>query len=109
MRLMEIKTLEKDGQVTLHVRGEIEVYSLPDFSRHAESYLGGPRELVVDMRDLDYVDSSALGFLVTLHERMERQGQHLRLINMNAHVARVFKITRLDRVLDISCREPAVT
>ena len=106
--MMEIKTIEQDEQVTLRVQGEIEIYSLPDFSRLAESFLGGPRNLTIDVKHMDYIDSSGLGFLVTLHERLERQGQHLRLVNMNAHVARVFKITRLDRILDISCLEQPV-
>jgi len=102
---MEIKTQENDDLVVLSVKGEIEVYSLPEFSRLAESYLGGPANLALDFKDLEYIDSSGLGFIVTLHERMERQHQHLRILNMRPHVARVFKITRLDCILDISCEQ----
>lgn len=98
---MEIRSTEQGKQVTLSVKGEIEVYSLPEFSRLAESYLGGPTELVLDLDGLEYIDSSGLGFLVTLHERMERQGQRLVLTNLRSHVSRVFKITRLDQILDI--------
>lgn len=99
--MMEVRTSQGDAQVTLSIKGEIEVYSLPEFSRLAESYLGGPRELVLDLEGLEYIDSSGLGFLVTLHERMERGGQRLLLCNLRSHVARVFKITRLDQILDI--------
>ena len=106
---MEINTNESGDLVTLFVKGEIEVYSLPEFSRLAESYLGGPRKMILDFKDLDYIDSSGLGFIVTLHERMERQDQHLSLVNMRPHVARVFKITRLDRILDISCEEQTIS
>lgn len=106
---MEIRCVDNGDQVTLSVKGEIEVYSLPEFSRMAESYLGGPKELHLDMTGLEYIDSSGLGFLVTLHERMERQGQKLVLANLRSHVARVFKITRLDQILDISSEEPSVS
>jgi anti-sigma B factor antagonist len=102
---MEIRSTEQGKQVTLSVKGEIEVYSLPEFSRLAESYLGGPTELVLDLDGLEYIDSSGLGFLVTLHERMERQGQRLVLTHLRSHVSRVFKITRLDQILDIRNEE----
>ncbi len=106
---MEIRCVDNGDQVTLSVKGEIEVYSLPEFSRMAESYLGGPKELQLDMAGLEYIDSSGLGFLVTLHERMERQGQKLVLTSLRSHVARVFKITRLDQILDISSEETSVS
>ena len=103
---MEVKRNVTDELVTLTVSGEIEVYSLPDFTRLAESFVGGPKNLVIDLKELEYIDSSGLGFLVTLHDRLERNDQHLSLVNMPTHVARVFKITRLDRILDITCLEP---
>jgi anti-sigma B factor antagonist len=102
---MEIKRHEQGDQVTLAVQGEIEVYSLTEFSRIAESYLGGPKVLELDFEELEYIDSSGLGFLVTLHERMVRQGQRLRMTKLQPHVARVFKITHLDRILDIVMQE----
>jgi anti-sigma B factor antagonist len=103
---MEVKRNVTDERVTLTVSGEIEVYSLPDFTRLAESFVGGPKNVTIDMKELEYIDSSGLGFLVTLHDRLERNSQHLSLTNMPTHVARVFKITRLDRILDITCLEP---
>ena len=102
---MDISCSDQGAQVILSVKGEIEVYSLPEFSRLAESYLGGPAELVLDLEGLEYIDSSGLGFLVTLHERMERQGQRLVLAHLRSHVSRVFKITRLDQILDIRSEE----
>jgi anti-sigma B factor antagonist len=99
---MEVQQERQDDRVTLFVKGEIEVYSLTEFSKIAEAHLGGPRELVMDFEELEYIDSSGLGFLVTLHERLTRQGQHLKMINLRPHVARVFKITHLDRILDIA-------
>jgi len=106
---MQISCLEDQDLVTIAVEGELEVYSLPEFSRLAESYLGGPARLVLDMERLEYIDSSGLGFLVTLHERLQRQSQSLRVVNLQPHVARVFRITRLDQILDIcAVAEPAL-
>lgn len=104
---MEIRSVDNGDQVTLSVKGEIEVYSLPEFSRMAESYLGGPKELHLELSGLEYIDSSGLGFLVTLHERMARQGQKLVLGNLRSHVERVFRITRLDQILEIRSDQPA--
>ena len=104
---MDVKQNVTDDQVTLEVSGEIEVYSLPDFTRMVESFVGGSQDLIIDLKELEYIDSSGLGYLVTLHDRLERNGQHLKLTNMPTHVSRVFTITRLDKILDISTLEPS--
>jgi anti-sigma B factor antagonist len=104
---MKVNVFEGEDQVTLSVIGEVEVYSLPDFSQIAEKQIGSRRQVVIDMEDLEYIDSSGLGFIVTYHERLSQKGQQLSLINLRPHVMRVFKITRLDQILDIVETEPA--
>ena len=103
---MEVQIFEGSEIVTLAVQGEIEVYSLPQFSKLAEAQFGGAKKVMLDLEKLDYIDSSGLGYIVTLHERLANNGQELVLSNLQAHVNRVFKITRLDRILNIVSGEP---
>ncbi|MCP4548354.1 MAG: STAS domain-containing protein [bacterium] len=103
---MEVEIYEGDDLVTLQVKGEIEVYSLPEFSKIAEAQLGIAKRVTLDLEKLDYIDSSGLGYIVTLHERLQKNDQELVLINLQSHVNRVFKITRLDQILCIASQEP---
>ncbi len=85
---MEVQIFEGEDLVTLQVKGEIEVYSLPEFSKIAETQLGGAKRVTLDLEKLDYIDSSGLGYIVTLHERLEKNGQELVLVNLQPHVNR---------------------
>ena len=59
----------------------------------------GDGDLVLDLTSLEAVDATGLGVLVGAHRRAFRQGRTLVLHDAPAPVARVLRLTRLDRVL----------
>ena len=70
----------------------------------AEETGGG--ELRLDFAQVSYLDSSALAVLVALHRRLNQTEGNLVLEKLAPHLAELFKLTRLDTVLNI---EPAET
>ena len=69
----------------------------------------GPSRVLLDVRNVDYVSSLALGTLVSLHKKGLAAGRRLTLRNLRPLVAEVFAITRLDRFLDVLPAEPGAT
>jgi anti-sigma B factor antagonist len=61
--------------------------------------------LVLDLTDIDYIDSSALGSIVGLYLTAKRTGCRLKLINLSARVKEVFSLTRLTEVLESHASE----
>jgi anti-sigma B factor antagonist len=61
----------------------------------------GRFRVVLDLAGVDFVDSSGLGALIHMHKTLERQGR-LVLCNVDAKVANLFKVTRLERVFTIA-------
>ncbi|HUT29491.1 MAG TPA: STAS domain-containing protein [Sedimentisphaerales bacterium] len=58
--------------------------------------------LALDFCHVKFMSSSFLGLLIKIHKRMcERKGR-LRLCNISPDIYKVFEITRLDKVFDIS-------
>jgi anti-sigma B factor antagonist len=57
--------------------------------------------LTLDLSEVHYLTSTALGMLVALHKRLLARRGHLALTNVADIVFEVFAVTRLDRVLDI--------
>jgi anti-sigma B factor antagonist len=53
----------------------------------------GFRRILVDLRKLDFMDSSGLRALLTLHARASSDGFELGLVRGNATVHRVFEVT----------------
>jgi anti-sigma B factor antagonist len=58
-------------------------------------------QLLLDFCNVVYITSAELGTLIGLHKKMKDMGGRLTLFNLNAQVLEVFKITRLDTLLEI--------
>jgi anti-sigma B factor antagonist len=65
---------------------------------------GAVRHIVLDMQNVQYMDSSCIGVLVELLGRLKTNGGKIALVNASSNVEYLFKLTRLDRVFPI-CRD----
>lgn len=58
------------------------------------------KEMVFDLGETNFIDSSGLGFLIRCHRLAgQREGSRLRLLNLRANVLNVIKVSKLDGVL----------
>jgi anti-sigma B factor antagonist len=63
-----------------------------------ESIQQGFRNVVMNMRDVSYIDSAGLGFLVSKYVSLHRRGGDIALVALAPRVRHVLDITRLSRV-----------
>ncbi|RXV62646.1 anti-sigma factor antagonist [Roseovarius sp. A46] len=68
----------------------------------------GPDHVVLDLSNVDFVDSSGLGAIVAAMKQMG-QGRRLDLAGMTPDVAKVFRLTRMDTVFVIHDRVDGAT
>jgi len=61
----------------------------------------GRFRVVLDLSEVEFVDSSGLGALIHMHKTLEPQGR-LVLCGVGPKVAQLFKVTRLERVFAIA-------
>ena len=62
---------------------------------------GAPGELVLDLAEVPFVDSSGLGLLIATHERADRAGVDMAIAGAGPEIQRVFQIAGLDGVLPV--------
>ena len=74
--------------------------------RHPLAAGRGDRPLTLDLAGVDALSSAALGKLLALNLMVRATGGRLALTNPSAAVRRVFRIARLDALLDIRAPEP---
>jgi hypothetical protein len=60
-----------------------------------------PRHLVIDLQNVEYMDSGAIGSLVSLLTQLHKLGGNIALVNTHRNVQFLFKLTRLDRLFPI--------
>ena len=58
--------------------------------------------VVIDMADTEFIDSSALHLLVNLKTQMLARGGVVQLVGVSPQIRRVFTITALDGLFEIS-------
>jgi anti-sigma B factor antagonist len=59
----------------------------------------GARKLVLDLSELDFIDSMGIHFVVTAHERARAAGREFTIVRGGPQVERVFGLVGLDAVL----------
>jgi anti-sigma B factor antagonist len=88
------------GVVVVDVRGDFTAAAEPMLTEtHAAA--GGARAIVLNFADLEYMNSSGIGLLITLLIRANRQGQRLLACGLSEHYRHIFALTRLDEAIGI--------
>ena len=102
-----IQEVRWDGQaVVVTAVGDIDLNSSADFQEKLLALLAkGPQHIVLNLRQVPYMDSSGVASLVKLLSRARRQGVSLRLSGLCERVRSIFEITRLDSVFEICSTE----
>src|SRR5829696_2156447 len=103
-----------EAQVKMNVRNASEKASIIDvegeLTAFAESVLmdaynqasdGQARAIILNFEDLEYMNSSGIGLLVTLLIRINREKQRLLTYGLSEHYKSIFQITRLDDAITI--------
>jgi anti-anti-sigma factor len=87
-----------DGCIaTVQVRGELDLATAPQVRAClTELYGSGRRRVVLDLSELDFIDSTGLGVLVAALKRFRSDGGELAVVNPTNRVRKVFELTRLD-------------
>ncbi len=65
----------------------------------------GARTIILNFQNLQYMNSSGIGLLVTLLIRIQRQKQNLFVCNLSDHYRQIFELTRLNEAIGIYATE----
>jgi anti-anti-sigma factor len=68
---------------------------------YAQATSTGARTILLNFTELEYMNSSGIGLLVTLLIRANRQGQHIAAYGLSPHYRDIFELTRLDEAIHI--------
>ncbi|MDO8185409.1 STAS domain-containing protein [Conexibacter sp. JD483] len=80
--------------------GELDLATAPLLLAALRSHFEeGDERLVIDLRQLSFMDSSGLRLLVSEADRAQRDGYELTIVRGGAEVSRLVRLTRLDEKL----------
>lgn len=86
----------------LRVAGEIDVYTAPELREKLIALLDkGALHVILDLREVEFLDSTGLGTLVGALKRQRWRDGSLRLVIGSDQIIRIFRITGLVEVFPI--------
>ena len=91
----QTKVLELSGKITIG-EGDVKLRQLV-----ADVLESGSRQIVLDMKNVKYVDSSGIGELVSSYTTITNRGGQMRLCRLNSKIYGLLQLTALVTVFQI--------
>lgn len=99
---MQIRCKKHEDTLEVGLKGELDADNVEELNRFfLEGEGAGEFRIVLDLSELDYVDSSGLGSFVRLMKEARGKGGDVRLVGPTNEVKKVLELTRLNRVFDV--------
>jgi anti-sigma B factor antagonist len=90
------------GRLVIAVRGAIDLFAAPELKgRLLEALDAGTREVVLDLCNASFVDSTGLGVLLAARKRLAALGGRLIVVISQPRVDRVLEIAGLDAIFEV--------
>ncbi len=98
---MIISTREKTDATIVDVSGDIDMGTSPGLRKTLLESLKKTPRLVVNLREVRYIDSSGIASLVEVLKEARNKGKRLVLFGLNTAVREVLQLTRLTKIFEI--------
>ncbi|MFL6136092.1 MAG: STAS domain-containing protein [Nocardioidaceae bacterium] len=99
---LQIDVTRRHGYTILSPQGEIDFATGPQLKGAiTERLIAGDVNLVIDLQEVDFIESTGLGALIGGRRRAHALGGSLRLVCAEQQLLKIFRITGLDKVFAI--------
>jgi anti-anti-sigma factor len=104
---LSISSVPRPDGAELRLSGDLTFATAGAFGEQLRAIeLSSPAVLIIDLREVRFLDSVALRALVAADNGAREAGRRLRLVMAAGPVERLFAVTRLDTRLDITYSPP---
>ena len=99
---MEILVNDDHDLVLITVKGDIEMMTIKEFKeRLFDIGQNMDKNVELDLSDVDYIDSSGVGVLISLLKLQKKKGKTLRISKVSSQVMNVLQLSSLSDVFNL--------
>ncbi len=95
---------ERDGYVLIDILSEkFDFYEVSRSAAVLEGFIQSHEypPLIIDLQRINYIDSSAIGFLINLRHRLRQMGHRIVIICARADILHVMRLLNLPRLIPV--------
>ncbi|MDD4957208.1 MAG: STAS domain-containing protein [Candidatus Omnitrophica bacterium] len=95
--------LEQKGDVSVFkIAGNIDIETSPEMKKEIDKAMAGKqKKVVMNLREVSYIDSSGLATLVEVLKNLRSYGGKMKISDLSDKISGLFEITKLNKLFDI--------
>lgn len=107
--MMRLTSTRHGGQAVFALSGELDHHEARGLMAEIEERIEimAPRDVVLDLGELRFMDSSGIAILLKLYKRLNATGGRLYVTNVQTQPMRVLDASGIDRMIRIEPMSPA--
>ena len=102
VKQLEARVRPQPGAAIIDLYGDIDTFAEAALNdAFAEASQGHPSAIVLNFRDVEYINSTGIALIVGLLARARQSGRRMVVFGLNDHYAEIFRITRLAEFMSV--------
>lgn len=98
--------LKFDHQIMASLNGDLDLNSVNSFKIKMDDAISEHKaDILVDCKELRYIDSTGLGVLVSILKKVKEYGGTMYIKNLKPYLFKIFDVTGLTNVFEIEVAE----
>ena len=97
---MTIEMKKNAAETTIQIIGRLDTITAPSLDKTIQEDMGDTKNLVLDLKSLEYISSAGLRVLLSAQKKMQKIGS-MKVINVCQEVMEVFEMTGFADILVI--------
>jgi len=98
--MLNINKTVEENRTIVALEGRLDTITAPELEKEIETIKDELKELVFDLKDLDYISSAGLRVLLAAQKIMNKQGV-MKVTSVNETVAEILEVTGFTDILTI--------
>ncbi len=80
---------------------DLDASNADEFKRDIVSTIGGYTKVVMDMKNVGFMDSAGLGAMLSAFKKIRAEGGQFRIYGLNKEVKTLFELVRMHRLFQV--------
>jgi len=99
---MTIRSEQPDkNSILLFLSGRLDTASSSEFEKKINELADGTIDIIMDLKELDYISSSGLHVLILAHKKLSVNNRKLAIKNAGGSVKEVFEMTGFNTIVTL--------